>query len=228
MNPGVAAAWTTCLPQSPASRVTAAATAGSVARPLTTSTSRITGAGLKKCMPTRRPGWMSPAAIAVGDSDEVLVASTQPGDDQHLQVGEQGLLDGQVLGYRLDHAFRVGQLAEFRGRPQPQAVRIAVEAAPGDQPRDPALHRGDRPAGGALHGVVHRDRVAGHGGDLDDAGAHGPGPDDRDRGGPADPGHGTGSPRRINVACARRSTRRILPVAVVGYSVTNTIRRGRL
>src|SRR5689334_14467664 len=29
-------------------------------------------------------------------------------------------------------------------------------------------------------------------------------------------------------ACARSSTRRILPVAVVGYSVTNTIRRGRL
>ena len=79
MNPGVAEAWTTCLPQSCASRVTAAATAGSVARPLTTSTSRITGAGLKKCRPTRRPGWLSPAAMAVGDSEEVLVASTQCG-----------------------------------------------------------------------------------------------------------------------------------------------------
>ncbi len=79
MNPGVADAWTTCLPQSCASVVTAAATAGSVARPLTTSTSRITGAGLKKCRPTRRPGWLSPAAIAVGDSEEVFVASTQSG-----------------------------------------------------------------------------------------------------------------------------------------------------
>ena len=79
MNPGVAAARTTCLPQLSASPVTAPATAGSVARPLTTSTSRISGAGLKKCMPTSRPGWLSPAAIAVGDSDEVLVASTQPG-----------------------------------------------------------------------------------------------------------------------------------------------------
>src|ERR1700758_5264545 len=79
MNPGVADAWTTCLPQSSASLVTAAATAGSVARPLTTSTSRITGAGLKKCRPTRRPGWLSPAAMAVGDSEDVLVASTQSG-----------------------------------------------------------------------------------------------------------------------------------------------------
>src|SRR6516164_12747 len=79
MNPGVADAWTTCLPQSCASLVTAAATAGSVASPLTTSTSRITGAGLKKCRPTRRPGWLSPAAMAVGDSEEVLVASTQSG-----------------------------------------------------------------------------------------------------------------------------------------------------
>ena len=32
----------------------------------------------------------------------------------------------------------------------------------------------------------------------------------------------------ITAACARSSTRRILPVDVVGYSVTKTIRRGRL
>src|SRR5260370_3229563 len=79
MNPGGGVAWPTCLPQSCASRVTAAATAGSVARPLTTSTSRITGAGLKKCIPTSRPGWLSPAAMAVGDNDEGFVASTQSG-----------------------------------------------------------------------------------------------------------------------------------------------------
>jgi hypothetical protein len=32
----------------------------------------------------------------------------------------------------------------------------------------------------------------------------------------------------ITAAWVRSSTRRILPVAVVGYSVTKTIRRGRL
>ncbi len=50
------------------------AVASSVARPLTTSTSRICGTGLKKCMPTTRPGTFSPAASAVIDSDDVLEA----------------------------------------------------------------------------------------------------------------------------------------------------------
>ena len=55
------------------------ATPGSVCRPATTSTSRITGAGLKKCMPTTRDGIGVRAAISVTDSEEVLVASTQSG-----------------------------------------------------------------------------------------------------------------------------------------------------
>ena len=37
----------------------------------------MTGAGLKKCMPTTRSGPGTPAAISVTLSDEVLVASTQ-------------------------------------------------------------------------------------------------------------------------------------------------------
>src|SRR6266700_2671074 len=119
---------------------------------------------------------------------------------------------------------------------RPSAV---VEAPLGDQPGDPVPDRGDRPAGGAFGGVVHDDRMAGHGGNLRDPGAHGAGPDHGDRRGlrdPADLGHsgttgsggGSGSPCMITAACARNSTRRILPVDVVGYSVTNTIRRGRL
>ncbi len=44
-----------------------------------TSTSFIRVGGLKKCMPTTRSGCFSPAAIAVTDSDDVLVARMQRG-----------------------------------------------------------------------------------------------------------------------------------------------------
>src|ERR1700712_2108892 len=77
MKPGVDFACTAVLPQSCASVWMASATAGSVASPDTTSTSRISGTGLKKCMPTTRPGSLRPRAMAVIDSDEVLDASTQ-------------------------------------------------------------------------------------------------------------------------------------------------------
>ena len=50
-----------------------------VASPATTSTSRISGGGLKKCMPQIRSGRSAPAARAVTESDEVLVASTASG-----------------------------------------------------------------------------------------------------------------------------------------------------
>ena len=40
----------------------------------TTSTSFISAGGLKKCMPTTRSGWGTPAAIAVTGSEEVLLA----------------------------------------------------------------------------------------------------------------------------------------------------------
>jgi hypothetical protein len=45
--------------------------------PATTSTSFMTGAGLKKCMPTTRSAPGTPAAISVTLSEEVFVASTQ-------------------------------------------------------------------------------------------------------------------------------------------------------
>ena len=47
--------------------------------PAMTSTRRMTGAGLKKCMPTTRPGSAAALAIAVIGIDEVLEASTALG-----------------------------------------------------------------------------------------------------------------------------------------------------
>ena len=80
MKPGVERACTATLPHTLESRKMASATAGAVCRPDTTSTSFISGTGLKKCMPTSRCGWCRPLAMAVTEMDEVLVASTQSAD----------------------------------------------------------------------------------------------------------------------------------------------------
>ena len=76
-NPGPSTASITILPiASPAARATARAS-GEDSTPATTSSRRIRGAGLKKCMPTTRSGPLAPVATAVTSSEEVLVASTQ-------------------------------------------------------------------------------------------------------------------------------------------------------
>ncbi len=79
MKPGVDAARTGVLPQAAANAYTACATAGSVARPEITSTSGISGTGLKKCMPTTRPGCLRPVPSAVIDNDDVFEARMHPG-----------------------------------------------------------------------------------------------------------------------------------------------------
>ena len=77
IKPGVERACTGTLPQAVDRSKIACATPGAVCKPETTSTSFIKGTGLKKCMPTTRPGFRSPLAMAVIDKDEVLLASTQ-------------------------------------------------------------------------------------------------------------------------------------------------------
>ncbi len=77
MKPGVDRACTGVLPQRFESSKMASATARSLARPETTSTSFISGTGLKKCMPTKRPGCFRPLARAVTEIDEVLEARMQ-------------------------------------------------------------------------------------------------------------------------------------------------------
>jgi len=54
----------------------AACVASLVRRPRISSTSAMTGTGLKKCMPMSRSGCDMPAASAVIEIDEVFVAST--------------------------------------------------------------------------------------------------------------------------------------------------------
>jgi hypothetical protein len=57
----------------------------------TTSTSGISGAGLKKCIPTTRSGDDVAAAISVTDSADVFVASTAP-RGRSLELGEERAL----------------------------------------------------------------------------------------------------------------------------------------
>ena len=74
MNPARSLTGTGVLPRSRASRVSAWAVCGEVSTVEITSTSFITGAGLKKCRPATRAGYRVPPAIPVIESEEVLVA----------------------------------------------------------------------------------------------------------------------------------------------------------
>ena len=74
MKPALSPMVTSTLPSRWASASTSATTSGSVTTVRTTSTSFITGAGLKKCSPTTLPGREVATEISVTDREEVLVA----------------------------------------------------------------------------------------------------------------------------------------------------------
>jgi hypothetical protein len=76
MKPARSPTTTGDFPRAVTSRSTARTTSASETTVLTTSTKLCTGAGLKKCSPTTRPGWDDDAAIEVTDNDEVFVART--------------------------------------------------------------------------------------------------------------------------------------------------------
>ncbi len=73
-KPGRSPTATGSLPRSSARSVTAATAAGAVSTEETTSTSRIAGAGLKKCRPSTRSGCADSAASRVTESALVPVA----------------------------------------------------------------------------------------------------------------------------------------------------------
>ncbi len=83
----------------------------------TTSTSFITGTGLKKWRPTNWSGRLVNMAIWVMVSDEVLLAKMASGL-HHLVEGAEGLpLLVQVLDDGLDHDVAVGQVGQVRPCP---------------------------------------------------------------------------------------------------------------
>src|SRR5438067_2169789 len=112
MKPGVERACTATLPQAWHNANTASATARSECSPEITSTSFITGTGLKKCMPTTRPDVASPAASAVTEIDEVFVASTASPERQASSSRNRARLTSRFLDHRLDHETGVAGLGE--------------------------------------------------------------------------------------------------------------------
>ena len=74
MKPGVSDAMTGVLPSRRASSAMVSVTSGAVIGPAMTSISAISGTGLKKCIPTTRPGRVVADAMRITDSELVLVA----------------------------------------------------------------------------------------------------------------------------------------------------------
>jgi len=75
INPGASSTRTGCLPSSLEIFITKSIVARDVVIPLMISTNSITGAGLKKCIPTIFSGRFVTNANSVIDKEDVLVAS---------------------------------------------------------------------------------------------------------------------------------------------------------
>ena len=162
----------------PSARVVSSA-ASPDCSPATTSTSSITGAGLKKCMPTTRSGPGTPAAISVTLSDEVLVASTQSSPHDLGDAREQRAFELERLRRRLDDDVGFGEPRQFghalerpaRARLQPPLLDLVLE--PLGDAGQPALQR-------LGISVVDERARARRRGELRDAGAHRAGAEDPD------------------------------------------------
>ena len=103
--------------------------------PAMTSTSAITGAGLKKCMPTTRPGSAAALAIAVIGIEEVLEASTAPGA-MALSAANSSRLSSRRSG-----------AASMISPASASASRSAAPAtSPGSRARRPLARQRSRPS----------------------------------------------------------------------------------
>ncbi len=78
----------------------------------TTSTSAITGAGLKKCSPTTSAGRSVAIAHSITGRLDVVVASTTPGLQISSRVAKSAFLTRQLLDHRLDDEVDVGEVVE--------------------------------------------------------------------------------------------------------------------
>ena len=96
---------------------------------------RISGAGLKKCMPTTRSGRWPPPAIAVTSSEEVFVASTQCSETIVLrQRGEQLALELERSGAASITSSQGPRSLERRA-PAPSRCAAAVASSSLQRPR---------------------------------------------------------------------------------------------
>ena len=90
----------------------------------------MTGAGLKKCIPTTRSGRGAAAAIAVTSSEEVLLASTHSSADDLLgEPRVQLVLERESLGGGLDHELAWRERGEVVRGLDPRGGRVGLLGA---------------------------------------------------------------------------------------------------
>ena len=82
----------------------------------TTSTSFISAGGLKKCMPTTRSGWGTPAAIAVTGSEEVLVARIASGPQASARAANSSRFSSRSSGAASTTRSQSAEVGEARRR----------------------------------------------------------------------------------------------------------------
>jgi hypothetical protein len=183
MKPGVDLAWTGVLPHAAAVANSVAATVGLVASPETTSTSAISGAGLKKCSPASRSGWLQRGADGGERNRRRVAAQEAVAAGDAFEIGKQRLLLRQILDDGLDDQTGAGEVGKRVHRGQPLSGSGGIgrgQPSPFGHFRELRLDAGDG-AGGNIGPVVEQpDAVAGHCRDLGDPGAHRPGADDGD------------------------------------------------
>ena len=149
----------------------------------TTSTSFITGAGLKKCMPTTSCGRLVARAQRDDRQRRRGGGQDRAGLADLVEVLEQRGLDREVLGDRLDHEVDVGQVVERGGAGEPAEHLVAVrllELAALDRLVERALDGRPHAVDLGLGPADVQHVVARLGEDLDDAGGHGAGADHAD------------------------------------------------
>ena len=164
--------------------MTVSIVSGDVSSDPTTSTQRITSAGLKKCMLATRSG--RPVASASCDdmiADE-LVVRIVCGGARLVQPGEDLPLDVQLLHRRLDHQVRAGRRGvEVGGEREPVERGVDVVAGAAllrDVPVEPAAQLGPRAVQCVVGEVGDGRVVPGQRADHGDLRAHRTGADDED------------------------------------------------
>ena len=185
MNPARSPTTTGSLPSRRARATASSTTDGSVTTVRTTSTSRCTGAGLKKCSPTTRPGSRVDAAISATDRLEVFVARIAAGSHDRVEPAEDLALEVQPFRDGLDHELRGGQVVERGGeadRGPSSCLRSSPASLPRATARDVERSTSARPcstrAASASTATTSRPDAGQY---LGDARAHRPQPDDPDR-----------------------------------------------
>ncbi len=173
----------------------------SVSTPAMTSTSFITGAGLKKCMPTTRSGQATGAAIAVIGIDEVFEASTHVSATTPASSANSACLSSGSSGAAsMTSSHGASSVMSSTASTRSHAARTssALSFPRAFAPSSPSSTRDGAALRRTRDRVVEQRPRARRRGELRDAGAHRPGAGDADDGGqPARPVHAdTGSASR--------------------------------